>query len=261
MLGMLGNAVGIPTGMFASDTSSSAARDQRRAAEAQQESVDHQIKAERLQSVESMSMNGDADTIADNLNQLFTKFAGANNTEKQAIIEKASFGMMKLKKADPEMADFFKKKFDKIRAEVVDAEDVINGKQEFPDFKAGWDKVFTVLMEGKRYVTQGIKPALDTLLSIRAKNKKYDKYLKVAKNYVNNDDGGLGSMMSLMTNPLEGGLGKLMGGKKGDDILAQYDEAHAKIVKFIDQVKAMDENAAADYQKQLDAIDAQKPAA
>ena len=73
------------------------------------------------------NFDGGVSEISTTLNDLFTKYASipkgledmslmaARKAAKTALLEKAEFGIMKLRKEDADMADFFQKKLDDIK--------------------------------------------------------------------------------------------------------------------------------------------------
>jgi len=95
-----------------------------------------EAKQATLEAVNSMRFDGTADEMSENLNALFSmlkqmgetagsaiglgnmfgKFGGAMKSDvdkiRDAIKEKSEFGLMKLRKQDPDSADFFQKKYD-----------------------------------------------------------------------------------------------------------------------------------------------------
>jgi hypothetical protein len=76
---------------------------------------------------DTIRFEGTAEDLANTLNDCFSKYQAipsdlsdvvtmaAQKAAKKALLEKAEFGIMKLRKEDPDTADFFQKKLDEFR--------------------------------------------------------------------------------------------------------------------------------------------------
>jgi hypothetical protein len=97
-----------------------------------QEKHTEELKAELKDKLDSVCIEGTSDEMANALNLCFINYASipakhmdigsdarVTTAELQAartaLLEKAEFGIIKLRKADPDMADFFQKKLEEIK--------------------------------------------------------------------------------------------------------------------------------------------------
>jgi hypothetical protein len=89
-----------------------------------EEAAEEAAEKAKLEDISTMKFDGSADDISTELSNLFTLYkqqpsgflnsTATTKKTKAAIIDKLEFGIMKLRKLDPDNADFFQKKFDEL---------------------------------------------------------------------------------------------------------------------------------------------------